>query len=57
MVKIVDKESRLYCSIVKVLCVQTPVNDVEKQVGQRKYDSWVGVDHVAVAHNEAEVLL
>lgn len=37
------------------LRVQTPVNDVEEQVGQRKQDPGVGVDHVAVAHDEAEV--
>jgi len=40
-----------------VLCIQTPVNDVEEQVNQGEYDSGVGVDHVAVAHDEAEVLL
>lgn len=49
-------ESCLFCCIVNVLCVQTPVNDVEEQVGQGKYDSGVGVDHVAVAHYEAHVL-
>lgn len=41
---------------VSVLCIQTPVNDVEEQVGQGKYDSGVGVDHVAVGHYEAEVM-
>lgn len=37
------------------LRVQTPVNDVEEQVGQRKHHPGVGVDHVAVAHDEAQV--
>lgn len=41
---------------VYVLCVQTPVNDVKEQVGQGKYDSGVGVDHVAVAHYETQVV-
>lgn len=39
------------------LRVETPVDDVEEQVGQRKQDPGVGVDHVAVAHDEAEVPL
>lgn len=39
-----------------VLCIHTPVNDVKEQVSQGKYDSGVRVDHVAVAHYEAEVL-
>lgn len=55
MVKIVKKEYCLFCCIVYVLCIHTPVNYVEQQVSQGKYDSGVGVDHVAVAHNEAEV--
>lgn len=46
----------LFCCIVNVLCIHTPVNDVEEQVSQWKYDSGVGVDHVAVAHYEAEVV-
>ena len=48
------QEYCLFCCIVYVLCIHTPVNDVEQQVSQGKYDSGVGVDHVAVAHNEAE---
>lgn len=56
MVKIVKHEKCLCCCIVNVLCIHTPVNDVEEQVSQWKYDSGVGVDHVAVAHYEAEVL-
>lgn len=46
----------LDCRTVQMLRIQTPVNDVKKQVGQREDDPGVGVDHVAVAHNEAEVL-
>lgn len=46
----------VYSAAVYVLCIQTPVNDVEEQVGQGKYDSGVGVDHVAVGHYEAEVV-
>lgn len=37
------------------LRVEAPVDDVEEQVGQREQDPGVGVDHVAVAHDEAEV--
>lgn len=41
---------------MNALCIQTPVNDVEEQVSHGKYDSGVRVDHVAVAHYEAEVM-
>ena len=36
--------------------VQAPVDDVEQQVGHGEDDSGVGVDHVAVTHDEAEVV-
>lgn len=39
-----------------MLCIHTPVNDVEEQVSQGEYDSGVGVNHVAVAHYKAEIV-
>ena len=56
VVETVNNESCSFWCIVYVLCIHTPVNDVEEQVCQGKYDSGVGIDHVAVAHDEAEVL-
>ena len=59
MVEIVKKKKdTVYCicCIVNVLCIHTPVNYVEEQVSQGKYDSGIGVDHITVAHYEAEVL-
>jgi len=51
-----ESKRSLFCCRVNVLCIQTPVDDVEEQISQRKYDSGVRVDHVAVAHDEAEVV-
>lgn len=57
MVKIANNEYCLFCCTVPALRIQTPVNDVEEQVSHGKDDSGVRVDHVAVAHDEAQVLL
>lgn len=44
-------------STVHSSCIQAPVNNVEEQVGQWKYNPGVRVNHIAVAHDEADVLL
>lgn len=54
MVKIV--KTILPHTVVNVLRIHTPINDVEQQVSQRKYDSRVRVNHVAVAHYKFEIL-
>lgn len=41
--------------IARCLRVHAPVDDVEEQVGQWEESTGVRVDHVAVAHDEAEV--
>lgn len=49
-------KNTLLCLSFVPLCIQAPVKDVEEQISHRKYNSGVRVNHVAVAHNEVEVV-